>query len=1236
MIVHADTPYQDNAADRPALRKIIAEKKPVPADPALREMIMRIDRGDRKLHLAELRGSARAMIPAILAQTLDRTIMVVCPTERAAKEFHQDLVFFLGEDCVFHYPSDALSVDLFAYERDVELRRMEILGRLLLAEKLIVVAPLRALMRRVAPQPVLDAFCRVISLGDMLERDELVMTLQEGGYTRVVLVEAPGEFSLRGHVIDVFPPTSRAPLRMELVGDELESIRTFDPLTQRSTGELAEFILTPAAEVIMAAGRRQRAVRNIRQRANDLELSLVLKNRLAEMLGNGQASAVNPLYLPLFYDSSDREEANREQAGAFFDYLPGNSLVVLDDPPAIVQGLEETENGIDRVLLKAREEHRFFLEKDVSYLLQKALLEGLSALQQLSLEDLVLGPEVAGGRIGADDTSGLMKIPTATDLDLKGAQRNQDGEEGLLAPLAERIRGWIGAGYLVVLVCAGEKDLQRMSYLLERYHLSAATDMPATALIPEIENRKARGGLILVEGRITRGFRIDSLRVVIVGLEEIFGKKISRGRPRPAREGYFLRSFGELGEGDYVVHTDHGIGAYRGLQKLTVVGIANDYLVIEYQEKARLYIPVDRLHQIQRYIGPEGFAPKIDKLGGLSWEIAKEKVKKSIRDLAEELVSIYAAREVLERQPFTPPDRAYEEFCSTFEFEETPDQVRTIEDVLADMDGAKPMDRLVCGDAGFGKTEVALRASFRCAMDGRQVALLVPTTLLAEQHYQNFLRRLRDYPLRIEVLNRMKTKTEQQRIVEGINGGAVDIVIGTHRILQKDIAFKDLGLVIIDEEQRFGVAHKEKLKKLKTLVDVLTLSATPIPRTLHLSLVGIRDLSIINTPPEDRQPIRTHVLEFDEDVIRDAIRQELQRDGQVFLLHDRVRSIYTMARLVERLVPEAVVSVVHGQMKGKDIENAMARFIRRESNVLVCTSIVGSGLDIPTANTIIINRADRFGLAQLYQIRGRVGRSREEASAYLLVPRGAMLSAAARKRLSAIMEFSDPGSSFRIASKDLEIRGAGNMLGANQSGHISAVGYELYTELMENTIRELKGEAMPDQEIKPEIQLGIPAFIPEDYMPDVRRRLVTYKRASLAADEGELDAIRMELADCFGFLPAEVENLLSVIGIRNLLKDLRGKKMVYDGKQMLVFLREDSTVEPAKISELSRRRMKGLRITPDFTLSVPIHGLKGGEVIAGAKELLEALVMKPPYAPFDKGGGGGGSGEKPVTDGNCT
>ncbi len=1199
------------------MRKIV-EQKHFPGDPEFRSLFQRIARGEDNIRVGGLKGSARALFLSLLFTNLDRTLIVVSPGERDAEALAGNLSYFLGSERGLLYPPwDIRSADLLAFQRDVYLARTNVLYRLTAGKPALVVLSLEALMQKVVSREVFSGYVANVSVGDTLERDAFVEKLLAGGFARAPLVEAKGEFSVRGHIIDIFPPAEEMPLRLEFVGDELESIRRFDPGTQRSTVELAEFVLSPASEVILTPERRQRAARNIRIRAGEIELPAMIRNRLTEMVGNGSLSPLNPRYLPLFYESLENigDLNNPEAPGMFLDYAPQGSMVVFDDPVALRRAGEEIGNEIDRFLLKASHAETFYLEREASFLpgLPAGFqTEGEAAgqdapddrLQRIYLETLSLGVE--GGEAASPSVGSSVKL-AVHDVLRPAPGQPRDGEEGMLAPLALRIRGWLRDGYLVVFLCMGRQEVQRMGSLLERYSLPVKRPEDLL-LIEEVGRRREQGELFLLEGKLTGGFHLACLKTIVITDEEIFGKKVHRRKTRPAREGYFLQSFGELKENDYVVHTEHGIALYRGLKKLAVGGIENDYLLLEYQDRDKLYLPVDRLDQIQRYIGPDGYLPRVDKLGGSAWEAAKAKVKKSVREIAEELASIYAIRKVVERQSFAATDSVYDEFCAAFEFEETPDQAKAIEDIHLDMSDAKPMDRLICGDAGFGKTEVALRASFRAAMDGKQVAVLVPTTILAEQHYQTFSRRLERYPFRVEVLNRFRTRQEQQKIVEGIAAGNVDIVIGTHRLLQKDVAFKDLGLVIIDEEQRFGVTHKEKLKKLRTLVDCLTLTATPIPRTLHLSLVGVRDLSIINTAPHDRQPIRTHVLEFNEDVIREAILAELRRDGRVFFLHDRVRSIFSVARMLERLVPEAKIGIVHGRMKAADIEEGMAKFIRGEYNVLVCTTIIGSGLDIPTANTIVINRADRFGLAQLYQIRGRVGRSSEEAAAYLLVPKGVMLSRDAQKRLQVIMDFSEPGSGFRIASNDLELRGGGDVLGTSQSGHISAVGYELYTELLEKTIREMKGEQIAEEEIKPEINLGLPAFIPEEYMPDVQRRLVAYKRISLAGTDEELAAIRDEMKDCYGFVPAELENLFGVISVRNLLKTLRARKMGYDRQHMVIALRPDSALDPEKIISLARSGKNDVKLTPDYKLSVSLPGIKPGEIVREAKVLLRALL----------------------------
>ncbi|MGE5856610.1 MAG: transcription-repair coupling factor, partial [Syntrophaceae bacterium] len=876
-------------------------------------------------------------------------------------------------------------------------------------------------------------------------------------------------------------------------------------------------------------------------------------------------------------------------------------LVVVDDPLAAARADEKARSEISRLFIRAVDEEKFHLEESVLFLAEKETERGIAGRSRIVLEAIEIGAQESGGavRFGVETELGLRPKEPAL------IQR----EESLLAPLAERIRGWIREGFLVQYLCAGEEEMHRMLHLLEDYALPM-TRSEAPFFQELTEPRGAAGRFILREGKIAQGFSLPGLRIVVIGEEEIFGKKARRRRPARPREGYFLQSFGELNEGDFVVHTDHGIGIYRGLKRLAVGPIENDFLLMEYQAGDRLYIPVHRLDQIQRYIGPDGHDPRIDKLGGTAWETAKRRVKKAVEEIAEDLVALYAARDTLKGNAFSAIDRYYEEFSSSFEYEETPDQARAIEDVNLDMDNEKPMDRLICGDAGFGKTEVAIRAAFRAAMDGKQTAVLVPTTILAEQHYQTFRSRLAKYPVRLETLNRFKTREEQKQILEKLARGAVDIVVGTHRLLQKDVGFKDLGLVVIDEEQRFGVTHKEKLKKLRTMVDVLTLTATPIPRTLQLSLVGIRDLSIIHRPPEGRLSIKTWVLEFDDEVIRRAVLDEMAREGQVFFIHDRVHSIHHMARRIRQVVPEAKIGVAHGQMRPRELEDVMVKFLRKEYDVLICTTIIGSGIDIPAANTIIIDRADRFGLAQLYQMRGRVGRSKEEARAYLLIPPGAMLSPDAQKRLTVIKEFTEPGSGFKIASHDLEIRGAGNLVGMAQTGHISAVGYEMYTQLMERAVRELRGEKMPEAEIKPEIHLGLAAFIPDGYVPDTHRRLVTYKKLSMAPADEDLQEMKEEMLDCFGPLPPEVQNLIEVISLRNLMKGLMAEKMEYDGRNMILVIHKSSPIEPLKLIELSRKKWKGMRFTPDHRLFVPMPSLPEGQVIEAAKGLLEELARQ--------------------------
>ncbi|HPC85945.1 MAG TPA: transcription-repair coupling factor [Smithellaceae bacterium] len=1184
------------------MRKIV-DKKMVRDAPPVRELLERIAKGAQFTDARGLVPPARPFLTALLFKRLEAPLVVLCPTAKESAAFARDLKLFLGEGAVLHYPPlDFLSIDMFALQREEEVARLSVLTQLQVDSRKVIVTSLAACLQKIMPYAEFQQYLKILSTGDVLLMEEFPEMLAAGGYQRVSLVENPGEFSLRGNILDVFPPGSPDPLRLEMAGDEIESIRRFDAASQRSGASVDAFVLGPAGEILLDEERLNRAVRNVKRRADDLDLPRDLRSRLSETLRDQSATSLNPIFLPLFYeDYGDPAGFGLRKLSNIFDYLPPNSLVVIDDPLAVEQAHQNVSAGIDKLLYKAKAAGRFYLERAGLYLDEEMLRGRMNRFQQVWLSGLALD--------GPGSSAPVVSFDSRPDAPVGSSPGAEGKEESPLGRAAEKIQDRLAQNMPVFLMSPTPEDTARIRHLLAEYGLPARMLSADSPLLETVLNSGDGAALYLREGKISGSFMLESPRLAFWSEEDIFVKKTPRRRLRPRREGYFLKSFGDLKEGDFVVHRDFGIGLYRGLQKIAVGAVENDFLVIEYLDGDKLYLPVNALEKIQRYLGPEGSTPKIEKMGGASWDAVKEKVKKSIRDVALELVAIYAAREAMERKPFTPPDRVYEEFCSTFEYEETPDQARAIEDIHADMDDIKPMDRLVCGDAGFGKTEVALRAAFRTAMDGKQTALLAPTTILAEQHFTTFSRRLADFPIRVEALNRFRSPAEIKKTLADLLKGRVDIVVGTHRLLQKDVAFKNLGLVIIDEEQRFGVSHKEKLKKMRTLVDVLALSATPIPRTLHLSLSGIRDLSIINTPPEDRQPIKTYVMEFDEDVIRGAVEAELARGGQVFFVHDRVRSIYGIAHLVQRLVPRARVGVVHGQMKPAEIEKAMAQFIRREFDVLVCTTIIGSGLDIPSANTIFINRADRFGLAQLYQIRGRVGRGSEEAAAYLLLPRGALLSRDALRRLQAIKEFSEPGSGFRIAYNDLEIRGGGNWLGLSQAGHVSAVGYELYTELMEQTVREIQGAPAPVEDALPEIQMGISAFLPEDYVQDVHQRLVLYKRISLASDPEDLQDLRAELADCYGPLPQAAENLLRVIGIRNLLAPLKAKKMGFDGKYFYVYFGESSPIDPTRITALARKKIKELRFTPDFRLFLPARPAGAPDLLDQAEELLKMLAQ---------------------------
>ena len=798
---------------------------------------------------------------------------------------------------------------------------------------------------------------------------------------------------------------------------------------------------------------------------------------------------------------------------------------------------------------------------------------------------------------------GLFEILTESNLDIR--QDISIRKEELLKPLADRIKGWQDLGWSIFIVCHTAGQAERLKDLLEGYGLRCEMwDMGCGKSL--FYPLPPTSHPLIIIGDLSSGFRFPSVNLAVVTEEEIFGQRIKRRVPPSSKIDVFLTQLQDLNVGDFVVHTVHGVGLYKGLKRLEIEDSKNDFLLLEYQDGDRLYLPVQRLNLVGKYHGTEGRIPLLDKLGSTNWEKRKSKVKKAVEEMAKELLELYASRKVIEGFSFSKGDRLFSEFEASFEYEETPDQARAIEEVLSDMEETRAMDRLVCGDVGYGKTEVAMRAAFKAVLDNKQVAVLVPTTVLAQQHYITFQNRFAAYPVTVEVLSRFRSHKEQKEILKKIASREVDIIIGTHRLLQKDIAFKDLGIIVIDEEHRFGVSHKERLKQMRKHVDVLTLTATPIPRTLHMSISGIRDLSIINTPPEDRLAIKTIVAMFDDDLIRDAIMRELVRGGQIFFVHNRVQSIGAMADYLRRLVPEARIGVAHGQMKEKELEMVMAAFVNKEYDILLSTSIIESGLDIPSANTILINRADRFGLAEIYQLRGRVGRSRHRAYAYLLTPPEITLTGDAKKRLKVLQELSDLGAGFRLATYDLEIRGAGELLGKAQSGQIAEVGFEMYIRLLEEAIKELKGEKM-EREIEPEINLNVSAYIPEEYIPDERQRLNIYKRIASVSSETDITGLKEEIKDRFGGIPVSVDNLFRIMGIKLLLKQTKITELNQKGSFIYMAFSNDTSVEPQKLLRLMNRNPKKFRLTPDSRFIASLE--KGKEVWGEIRYVLQQLVQ---------------------------
>jgi transcription-repair coupling factor (superfamily II helicase) len=1119
--------------------------------PALESAVSALRQESARERIAGLTDTAKALIAGQIAAELRRPVVVLVASGAQAESLAASLQFFYtvlaGQEAteVAVLPAlDALPWQDVSPHAEILQTRAVSLWRYATGLTRVVVAPIAAARMRLADAPFYAGQARTLAREESVSLDDLVAHLRRVGYELHDMVEMPGQFTVRGGIVDVFPAEAERPVRLEFFGDSVESLREFDPNTQRSVRPIDRVTLPPLLE----------------QPSNGFRF------------GNG--------------DSADREMV--PLAHSLLD-LREDTVVLLDEPNAIeeagrefLESAEESSRGAG--LDSARTVSSHFFTEDWNRI--------LSRHARLELEHLEIARE---------------GIKTHT-IQTQATTRFHGNVPAFMAEARSRI----AAGERVLLAAGNLGELERYVDLCHEYEvpyrLGEIEESPTSSRLAEDSTAGSVPAIVLCRAPFSDGVVFLDARVAIYGTGDLFetmpSGAMSRRRPKTAS---FFSDFSELKPGDYVVHVDHGIGQFEGLHQIENGGARGEFMRLRYADEARLYVPLERLDLVQSYRAVEGAKPQLDKLGGSTWTARKARVKKSVEDMADKLLKLYAERKTGQGFAFSADGAFQHEFEDAFEFEETPDQAIAIADVKRDMERPQPMDRLLCGDVGYGKTEVAMRAAFKAVSDSKQVAVLAPTTVLAFQHFETIRRRFAAFPVKVDMLSRFRSAREQKDVLTRVETGQVDIVIGTHRLFSRDVKFHDLGLLVVDEEQRFGVAHKERLKELKLNVDVLTLSATPIPRTLNMSLVGLRDMSVIETPPKDRLAIQTVVAPFSESLVRRAIEEELARQGQVFLVHNRVETIYSLADLVSKLVPKARVVVGHGQMNEKELESVMLKFVSNDADILISTTIVENGLDIPRANTILINRADRFGLSELYQLRGRVGRSNQRAYAYLLVPEDVSLTPLATRRLAALKEFSALGAGFRVAALDLELRGAGNLLGGQQHGHINAIGFDLYCQMMERAVAALKGEeAKP--EMRATINLGLDIRIPQEYIPNENLRLRTYKRIGGIANETEREEVNNELGDRFGPPPPAVGNLLDYALLKALAEGLLVSSIERRANEVAVKFHPETPLSPEKLVGLIRSRGEGLRLDPSGTLWMRIE--RRGRIAQSVRNVLLPLETK--------------------------
>ena len=1045
---------------------------------------------------------------------LDSSLIICTNSDIEAKNIYEDLIFYTND--VYYFPSkEVVFYNIDAISGDLRWARIKVIKEILNNKKKIIVTSIDSLTSIYTPKKLFLEYNFNLKVDDEVDFKELSRKLIECGYERVEAVEGKGEFSLRGGILDVYSPTSTYPFRIELFGDTIDSIRIFNTESQRSIEKVDIAEIFPAKEIILNDEALDLGYKRIKEELEEIKNKSKAKDEIVKRLDKIVSSNLENLketisfetidsYLPYFYERSD----------SFFDYVENYNFIIDD--------VKKTEGKVDSIYFEFKENYEAFLLRGDILPSQNKLL--------IDKESLILNLEKSKV-ITLDVFEGSSKILSPIDK-YSINQVTLNGYQGQLELLIEDIKDKKEKGYKILILSGTRARGERLVNTLRDRGIESSYKED----IKSIEY----GEVVITFGNLLKGFEYKDLKICVISDRDVFGEAKRKIKKKTSKQKGVskIKSFAELKLGDYVVHANHGVGVYKGIKQIEVGGHTRDYLDIVYDKGDKLYVPVEQLDLVQKYIGSEGKSPKVNKLGGTEWAKAKAKVKTSINEIAKDLVKLYATRTTIKGFKFSKDTEWQRQFEDEFPFEETPDQLTSLEEIKKDMESDKPMDRLLCGDVGYGKTEVAIRAAFKAVMDGKQVAFLVPTTILAEQHYKNMIKRFSDFPVKIDMISRFKSAKEQKATLQATKEGNVDILIGTHRIVSKDINFKDLGLLIIDEEQRFGVKQKEKIKDLKKNVDVLTLSATPIPRTLHMSLTGARDISVIETPPEDRYPIQTYVVEQNDQLVRDAILREVNREGQVYYVYNRVESIDAMAKTLRELVPECRVGIIHGKMTEKQLEAEMITFMNREYDILVCTTIIETGIDISNVNTMIIHDSDKMGLSQLYQLRGRVGRSNRIAYAYFMYTKDKVLTEVAEKRLKALKDFTELGSGFKIAMRDLEIRGAGNMMGSSQHGHMATIGYDLYCRMLEDTVKLIKGD-IDEEPIETTVEIKVDAYIPGIYIEDEIQKIEVYKKIAAIENRDDYMEIKAELEDRYSEIPDSVFNLMDIAYIKSRAKMLQ-------------------------------------------------------------------------------------------------